>query len=200
MKRISITVLGVVVLAAATTAFGRSVKSDYDKEFDFTKLRTFAFKTDRAGNDPLSSNTIEAERLQSALTVQLQTNGFSQASQDPNFIVAFYTRTHQKTEVESTPGFGFGDGFGWGYGIPYRERWRWGFGPDIWTYNYTQACIMVDIIDPNTKMLVWRGVAKDTVSGIDLSEKQANDTAKDLVKRFIKDSRKADKDLDKRPH
>ena len=197
MKSIRVTVVSVLVLAAATTVFGVSVKSDYDKNFELFKLRTFAFKTERAANDPLSSNTIEAERLQNALAAQLQANGFSQASQDPNFIVAFYSRTRQKTEVESTPGFGFGSGIGWGYGIPYRERWRWGFGPDIWTYNYTQGCVMVDIIDPNTNMLVWRGVAMDTVNGVDQSAKQANDIAKDLVKRFVKDTRKANKQIAK---
>jgi len=189
MKSIRTTVVAVLVLAAATTAFGISVKSDYDKMFDLTKLRTFAFKNDRASNDPLSSNTIEAERLQSALTAQLQANGFSQDLQDPNFIVAFYSRSKQKTEIESTPGFGFGSGFGWGYDMPYRERWRWGLGPDIWGYNYTQGCVMVDIIDAKTNQLVWRGVAMDTLSGINQSDKQANEVAKDLVKRFLKDTR-----------
>jgi len=69
------------------------------------------------------------------------------------------------------------------------QRWRWGFGPDIWTYNYTQGCVMVDIIDAKTNQLVWRGVAMDTLSGINQSDKQANEVAKDLVKRFLKDTR-----------
>lgn len=197
MKSIRATVLGVLILAVATTAFGTSVKSDYDKMFDLTKLRTFAFKTERAVNDPLSSNTIEAERLQSALTAQLQANGFSQDSQDPNFIVAFYSRSKQKTEIESTPGFGFGSGFGWGYDMPYREHWRWGLGPDVWTYNYTQGCVMVDIIDAKTNQLVWRGVAMDTLNGINQSDKQANEVAKDLIKRFVKDTRNAEKEIAK---
>ena len=133
------------------------------------------------------------ERSLMLVTALAPVIGYDKASK-----IAHYTRTRQKSEVESTPGFGFGSGFGWGYGIPYAARWRWGLGPDIWTHNYTQACVMVDIIDQNTKMLVWRGVAKDTVSGIDLSDKQANETAKDLVKRFIKDTRKADQDLARR--
>ena len=194
MKSIRTTVVAVLILAATTTAFGVSVKSDYDKMFDLTKLRTFTFKTDRASNDPLSSNTIEAERLQSALSSQLQANGFSQESQDPNFIVAFYSRSKNKTEIESTPGFGFGSGFGWGYDMPYREHWRWGLGPDIWTYNYIQGCVMVDIIDAKTNQLVWRGVATDTLSGINQSDKQASDVAKDLVKRFLKDTRTSAKE------
>ena len=191
-----------LVLFAFTAVFAMSVKSDYQRNFDFSQLRTFTFKTDRASNDPLSTNTLEAGRIQNALTAQLQANGFTQSSQNPDFIVAFYSRTIQKTQVQSFggfgPGFGRGQGFGWGYGIPYRARWRWGYGPDIWTTNYTQGCVMADIVDARTNELVWRGKVTDTVNGIGQSEKQANQAAKDLVTRFLKDARKVDKDLAKK--
>jgi hypothetical protein len=190
------TVAGVLMLFAVTAAFGMSTKSDYEKNFDFSQLHTFAFKTDRASNDPLSTNTLEAGRIQNALAAQLEANGFSQAPQSPDFIVAFYSRSKQKTQVESSgigPGFGFGRGFGWGYGVPFRGRWRNGFGPDIWTNNYTQGCIMADVIDPKTNEVVWRGVVTDTISGIDQSEKQTDQAAKDLVKTFMKDAKKVDK-------
>jgi hypothetical protein len=190
------TVAGALMLFAVTAAFGMSTKSDYEKNFDFSQLHSFAFKTDRASNDPLSTNTLEAGRIQNALAAQLEANGFSQATENPDFIVAFYSRSKQKTQVESSgigPGFGFGRGFGWGYGVPFRGRWRNGFGPDIWTDNYTQGCIMADVIDSKTNEVVWRGVVTDTISGIDQSEKQADQAAKDLVKTFMKDAKKVDK-------
>ncbi|MDX6402934.1 MAG: hypothetical protein QOH70_389 [Blastocatellia bacterium] len=205
MKVFRVTVAGALVLFAVTAGFAMSVKSDYEKSFDFSQLHTFVFKTDRTNNDPLSTNTLEAGRIQNALTAQLETNGFSQAMQDPDFIVAFYSRTKQKTAVQSSgfgpgigPGFGFGRGFGWGYGIPGRGRWRWGYGPDIWTTNYTQGCVMADIIDARTNNLVWRGRVTDTVNGIGQSEKQSDQAAKDLVKQFLKDAKKVDKNLDKK--
>src|SRR5712664_2776518 len=201
MRVFRVTVAGALVLFGVTAAFGMSVKSDYDKKFDFRQLHTFASKTDRASNDALSPNTLEAGRIQNALTAQLEANGFTQASQNPDFIVAFYSRTKEKTQVQSAgfgPGFGFGRGFGWGYGIPGRGRWRWGYGPDIWTTNYTQGCVMADIIDVRTNDLVWRGKVTDTVSGIGQSEKQANQAAKDLVSKFVKDAKKVDKKLDKK--
>lgn len=190
------TVAGALMLFAVTAAFGMSTKSDYEKNFDFSQLHSFAFKTDRASNDPLSTNTLEAGRIQNALAAQLEANGFSQATENPDFIVAFYSRSKQKTQVESSgigPGFGFGRGFGWGYGVPFRGRWRNGFGPDIWTDNYTQGCIMADVIDSKTNEVVWRGVVTDTISGIDQSEKQTDQAAKDLVKTFMKDAKKVDK-------
>src|SRR6266704_1348968 len=104
------TLAGALMLFAVTAAFGMSTKSDYEKNFDFSQLRTFAFKTDRASNDPLSTNTLEARRIQNALAAQLEANGFSQASQNQDFIVAFYSRTKQKTQVQSAGGFGPGFG------------------------------------------------------------------------------------------
>jgi hypothetical protein len=202
MRVFRLTGAGMLVLFAFAAVFAMSVKSDYQKNFDFSQLRTFTFKTDRASSDPLSTNTLEAGRIQNALAAQLQGNGFTQSSQNPDFIVAFYSRTVQKTQVQSLggfgPGFGRGRGFGWGYGIPYRARWRWGYGPDIWTTNYTQGCVMADIIDARTNELVWRGKVTDTVNGIGQSEKQANQAAKDLVSKFLKDARKVDKDLAKK--
>ena len=178
------------LLAVVPAAFGSSVKSDYQKDFDFDQLRTFAFKTERAGNDPLATNAIQAERIQNALAAQLSANGFTQTADNPDFIVAFYSRTRERTRVNSTPAFGYGPGFGWGYGVPFRGRWRWGYGPEIWTTTFTQGCVMADIIDAKTQELVWRGVVQDTVNGIGQSEKQANSAAKDLVKRYLKDTKK----------
>ena len=72
---------------------------------------------------------------------------------------------------------------------------------------------MSDIIDTKSKELIWRGVVKDTEGdfwveglpdggsihsdGIGKSDKQANSAAKDLVQRFLKDTRSAEKQKDK---
>ena len=56
---------------------------------------------------------------------------------------------------------------------------------------------MADIIDARTRELVWCGMVTDTVNGIGQSEKQANQAAKDLVKQFMKDTKKVDKNLKK---
>ena len=57
---------------------------------------------------------------------------------------------------------------------------------------------MADIIDARTRELVWCGKVTDTVNRIGQSEKQANQAAKDLVKQFMKDAKKVDKNLTKK--
>jgi hypothetical protein len=57
---------------------------------------------------------------------------------------------------------------------------------------------MADIIDARTNHLVWRGRVTDTIKGIGQSEKQTDQAAKDLVKKFVKDAKKVDKKADKK--
>src|SRR5258705_11897277 len=74
------TVLGFLFLmTTAQAGFGADVKSDYQKDCDFRQLHTFGFKTERASNDPLATNTIEAERIKNALAAQLSAKGFAQS-------------------------------------------------------------------------------------------------------------------------
>lgn len=117
MKVFRLTIAGALLLTVVTAALGMSVKLDYQKNFDFSQLRTFAFKTDWTTDDPLSTNTLEAERLQNALAAQLEANGFTPSSDNQDFIVAFYSRTREKTQVQSTGGFRPGPHFGFGRGL-----------------------------------------------------------------------------------
>jgi Domain of unknown function (DUF4136) len=92
-------------------------------------------------------------------------------------VIAYYARERQQAEVEPI-----------GYGMPLR--WRWGWGPGVWTSYYTQGSIVVDLIEPTSNQLIWRGRATDTVNGLDQSEKQINKGVRKLVKDFAKESEK----------
>jgi hypothetical protein len=173
------TALGLsLVLAAAAAAYGMSVKTDYDKSYDFGRLKTFSFRVQRrSDSDPLKANTLVADRIEGALRAQLEAHGFQyQPEGRPDFVAAFYARKKEKVQIEDLD-----------YGLPFRRRWRWGFGPDIWTRYYTEGSVMVDFIAPQTKQLVWRGVVTDTISGVGQSEKQISQGADELVKHFMKD-------------
>jgi hypothetical protein len=55
----------------------------------------------------------------------------------------------------------------WNYGYPFWRPWRWwayGPAPVEQVNEYTQGTIIVDVIDPNTKQLLWRGQGVSDVS------------------------------------
>ena len=173
-------IFGLGLMLTAISAFGSSVKTDFDKNFDFGNLKTFAFKEQRRGSrDALKTKTQTAERIENGLTAQLEANGYKSNDDNPDFYVAYYADSKEKLDIES-----------FGYGFP--RRWRWGFGNDIWTRYYTEGCIVVDFIDAKSNQLVWRGLVTDTIGNTpDQSEKQINNGTKDLVKHFLKDIKKS---------
>lgn len=164
------------LLLVAGNAFGMKVKTDYDKSFDFGKLKTFTFKEQqRPDGNLLARNTLADSRIREALKKDLEARGFRyQPDGQADFVVAYYARERERSELEPI-----------GYGMPYR--WRWGWGPSVWTRYYTEGSMVVDFIDPGNNQLFWRGRVTDTVKGLDQSDKQIAKGVDGLVKHFEKD-------------
>ena len=167
------------MMLAVGIAFGMNVKTDYDRAFDFHKLKTFAFREQkRPDGNLLQRNTLVDNRIREALRRDLEARGFRyQPDGQADFVIAYYARERERAEVEPI-----------GYGMPYR--WRWGWGPGVWTRYYTQGSVVVDFIEPAGNQLIWRGRVTDTVNGLEQSDKEIDKGAKALVKHFVKDSEK----------
>jgi len=158
--------------------FGTNVKTDYDRSFDFSRLRTFTFKSEWNKDRP---NSLVDSRIEAALRRDLEAHGFRYQPDGPaDFVVTYYARQKEKVEPTAI-----------GYDMPYR--WRWGWGPEFWTRYYTEGSVIVDFVTPNNNQLVWRGRVTDTVSGLNESQKQVNKGVNELVKHFGKDVARSEK-------
>lgn len=175
------------VSALATT------KSDYDKSFNFSNLRTWDFKVqNRMPRDPVSTNSLWNKRIRQDLEQQLAADGFQKVSdREPNFLVAYYMGTKEKYDTRYVdygfpahwgPGLRFGGWHGWGPG--------WG-NVDVWQIPYTESTLVVDIIDPQTNMLIWRGYNTDVID-LNKSDKSIRDAVGDVTKRFAHDIKKSE--------
>ena len=176
--------LAALALTVAAIPARAEVKSDYDKEYDFGKLKTFDFKAQaRPVKDPHGPNALWKRRIHGELLKDLTSDGFQRtASGDPDFLVAYYMGTKEKFDVRYV-GYGFPR---WGW-----HRWSWsGWGPDfdVWKIPYTQSTLVVDIIDARTNMLVWRGYDTDNIN-LDKADKTIGKATDTLVKRFLKETR-----------
>jgi hypothetical protein len=167
------------LLLTTGIVFGMHVKTDYDKSFEFARLRTFAFKDqERRDGSLLRANTLIDKRIREARTRDLESRGFKYAPDgQADFLVAYYARQREKVDLEDV-----------GYGMP--RRWRWGWGPNIWGRYYTEGSVVVDLVDPASNQLIWHGRVTDTVKGLDQSDKQINKGVDELVKHFVKDEKK----------
>ena len=136
----------VFVLTAASLA--QHVKTDYDRDANFSKYKTFSFEKIQT-KDPLL-----VDRIKSAVSASLTAKGLSQidSAGDVSIVAVEMTNTQQTLNT-------FYNGFGGG--------WRFGgrFGDaTTTTETYQVGTLVVDMFDSNTKELLWRGSASDTLS------------------------------------
>src|SRR5207302_7301501 len=108
-----------------------------------------------ASSDPMLVNAISNRALRGDVLNGFLARGY-QMSDAPDFLVAYYASAKEKLQIND---------WGYGYGV-YPRWWGWGAGvaPQETVDQYTEGTVIVDVIDPRTKELLWRGVGKADVS------------------------------------
>jgi len=111
----------------------------------------------QSANDPMLVNSISNRALRADLVKGFEDRGYVAAAQ-PDFLVAYYACTNQKLDVTY-----------WDYGYPFYPGWWGGWGPGWGPYEttvtpYTQGTVIIDVLDPKSKELLWRGQGVARVS------------------------------------
>ncbi len=135
------------------TACSSTPKNDYDVNYDFSQLKTFSQLAPATNNDPLSAN-----RIQQAIASALVNQGFSAQEQTADFHVSYSFKVENKPKDS---GFSIGLGTGtWGS----SGGASIGTSVDVPVGSDTAKIqtIQIDIIDPNSNQLIWRGSDKFT--------------------------------------
>jgi len=150
----------ILALTACASVDVRTVTSPHA---DLVALRTFNVMSQPTrhaqdvAEDPLLVNSISDGALRADLVKAFQDRGYV-LSDHPDFSVAFYASAKQKLDVNY-----------WDYGYPYYPYWWGGWGPGFDPYapratEYTQGTVVIDVIDPQNKELLWRGQGVANVS------------------------------------
>jgi hypothetical protein len=109
-------------------------------------------------NDPMRANSGSNRALRTALLQGFASRGYAIADSSPDFAVAYYATTKDKLDIMR-----------WDYGYAWWPRWwrGWGLrgpvGPTEAT-EYGSGTVVVDVIDPKTRELLWRGKGLARVS------------------------------------
>jgi hypothetical protein len=146
-------------LAALTLAAcgGANVATDYDHRTNFNRYRTYALQRGRVVDEdaPHTPDTLVEDRIATAIKQELATKGLVPAPAGQADLIATYNAS-AKTKVQLESAW---DGGYWGVGL---DGWAWdGPGYDnIWLDEYREGTLVIDLIDAQTKKLVWRAVAK----------------------------------------
>ena len=156
------------LFAVGACAGGISVRTALSPDASLHGLHTFRVlptpKPKIAGavsstNDPMLVNSISNRALRTDLAQGFERRGYVADDNNPDFAVAYYASTKQQLDVTS-----------WDYGYAWRPHWwrgwgpRWGVEGGPIVTQYTEGTVIVDVIDPKTKDLLWRGQGVAAVS------------------------------------
>lgn len=139
-------VILLMTLAAAAGCSSISVSTDFDSNADFAEYKTFGWMEETESGEGYDYSGLLDDRIKSAVDKQLQDKGLMKATTNTDLFVVYHAGKKQQLEVED-----------WGYG-----GW-WGVGGgDVYTYE--KGTLIVDLVDADTKKMVWRGTAQKALS------------------------------------
>ncbi len=131
------------------------VSRDYDTAYDFSTLKTFAWKhaeQPSTGNPRLDNDLID-ERVRAAAEAELAARGFRRAEgAEADFLLAYFIDFKQRISG-STVSFGVGASNYGRYG---------GVGYNTSVEDYEEGYLTIDVIDPAADKNIWRGVGRRT--------------------------------------
>ena len=180
--------LSLIILGSCSSI---TVTSDYDKEVDFSKYKTFEYYGWAEESDKIL-NRFDKERIESAFGDEFYKRGLKYVKDNGDMVVSLYIVVDQKTSTTAYTnhhgmgGYGYG-GAGWygGYGGGYGGM---GMGTSTTTYSqndYLVGTLVVDIYDKAEKKMIWQSVGQKTVDdNPDNREKNSAKVAAAIMKPF----------------
>ena len=173
--------LGIASILALTSlaAFADDVRTDHDKNADFSKIHTYSW------GQVKTSNPLYQTRIREAVDKELQAKGWQYVQSGGDATVFATGEVHNQTELQTTyDSFGPGWGGGWG--------WRglgWGMGGGFGESTTTatekpMAHLVLDIFNSSDREILFRAVITRDVSNN--SDKNAKNIDKD-IKKALKD-------------
>lgn len=167
------------LLLVASPVWAQKVFIDYDKDYDLSSIKTFAW-TDTEETSLEKSHPLYHSRIVNGIEYYMTRGGAAQVEQDPDVYVTYHGSSETGVSVNVSR-----------YAVVYPTGWWHGgyysyFGyPSVavgvgTTSNmdvYKHGTLVVDVWDARTNALVWRGIATE----VDVTEE-----AKVMVKRLDK--------------
>jgi hypothetical protein len=157
-----------LVLTMLGAAFAQHVQADFDHKTNFSQYKTYSWQEIKP------ADSLWDARIKNAVDAQLTAKGLTQVDNGGDISIVAIKTTHTERTLQT-----FYDGFGGGW------RWR-GFGgmgeATTTEQDYKEGTLVVDLYDANSKQLIWRASAEDTLS--DKASKNEKNLDKGVAKMF----------------
>jgi Domain of unknown function (DUF4136) len=160
----TLVVVAVLALAVAVVQAGVKVRAEFDKEYDFTKARTFGWHPDgagevkllmREGGDPEQIRTRWEPTIKDAVEKEMAKRGLAPGTGGvPDLYLNYYFLSGPNSEAQTRGQF-IGAVPPWG--LPDFEMTTTSLK------IFEQGTLILDLIDGPKRQIVWRGIAEAEV-------------------------------------
>ena len=131
-------------LVAAHGALAQKVTVEFDQAADFSKYKTFAIREGQLNsrNAALNSDLVK-KQINADIERGLTAKGLMEVTGPSDLNVRYTFGSARKIETEAYPA-------GW-----------YGWGTRIVRVPYAEGTLVIDLRDPTTRSLVWRGISSE---------------------------------------
>jgi len=159
--------LALTVAAIGTGCAAMTVSSHIERNVNFTDYVTYDWGTPDhlpIGDPRLDNNPFFQDHLQGAIEKGLASRGYERAvNGGADLLIHYHASVNQKIEVDDVDHR---------YGYCYQNC-----EPHV--FEYELGTLVVDVVDPRSGKVVWRGWSQDTMNGViddqDRLEKQVDE-------------------------
>src|ERR1044072_8674022 len=109
--------VALALLAACATTSTPDIRANQAPYVNFTSYSTFGFP-EQTGTDRGGYSTLVTGYFKAAVRNQMEQRGYHYVDENPDLLVNFYAKVHERTEVRPDPSFSAGYGYyGYRYGL-----------------------------------------------------------------------------------
>jgi hypothetical protein len=161
MRVLLITLLGTV------GAWAQKVTIEFDQAIDFSKYKTFAIRDGQLNSrNPALNSELVKKRLSADIERNLEARGLMKVTGPSDLNVRYRFGSAPRTQLEAYP-----------------AGWR-GLGTRIVRVPYAEGTLVIDLRDPTTRSLVWRGIAREEKSDATKIEGKLEDMVKKPLEKY----------------
>ena len=157
--------------ACATTM---SVGSHVGRGVDFARYRTYDWGPADAlpmGDPRLDQNPFFQDRMQGAVEKQLAATGFERStSGTPDLLIHYHASINRRIDADR---------------VDRARGYCWDEDCQAGTFEYEAGTLILDIVDPRTKRVIWRGWAQDSMEGVIDNQEWMERKVDDAVARIM---------------
>ena len=160
--------LGMLVLALSmagvSAAFAQKITTEFDEGVNFAKFKTFAVRSGRLNSrSPVLNSELTKKRVETEIERALIARGLTKATGPSDLNIFFTFGSQRGVETEAYP-----------------AGWR-GLRTRVARVPYAEGTLVIDLRDPTTRSLVWRGIATEE----ERNPTKLADKLDDMVKKAI---------------